>query len=109
MVRPKAGVSARHLLGSWIVHGELAPAALERKQNRRWMARPFFAEGWIVARTNSGCNPHSTLFIEHRIVHVALAMPNGFVSPIGRRRSWLVVRTRGRSEERRVGKEHGLG
>src|SRR5437870_3188898 len=87
----KTGVNERELLGSWIVHGELPPAALKGKQDRRRMGRPFLAEGWVVAWTNSGGDPHSSFFIEHWIVHVGAAIPNGFVSPIRRRNSRLVV------------------
>src|SRR3989442_2319740 len=55
------------------------------------MARAFFTERWIFARADSGGNPDSTLRIEHRIVDIGLAVPDGFVPPIRRRRRNLVV------------------
>src|SRR6267143_1044473 len=93
-MRTETGVNERDLLGLWVIHCKLATAALERKQGGRRMARPFFAERWIVVRANSGGNPHSAFFIEHRIVHVGLAVPDGFVPPIRRGRHNLVVSTR---------------
>ena len=92
----KTGVNERELPRLGIVHGQLPAARFEREQNRRRMARPFFAERWIVTRANPGGDPDSSLFIKHGIVDVGLAVPNGFISPIRRRRRRLIVAARWR-------------
>src|SRR5438552_12169429 len=92
----KTGVNERELPRLGIVHGQLPAARFEREQNRRRMARPFFAERWIVTRANPGGDPDSSLFIKHGIVDVGLAVPNGFLSPIRRRRWGLIVAARWR-------------
>src|SRR5580704_10071744 len=96
MMRTKTGVNERDLLRLWIVHGELPAARFERKGDCRRVARTFFAERWILARADSGGNPDSPLRIEHRVVHVGLAVPDRFVSPIGGRFHRLVVCARWR-------------
>src|ERR1700674_553260 len=94
MMRAETGVNQRHLLCFWIVDGELAPAILQWKQLRRGIAGPFFAEGRVVARTNSRSEPNTPLLVEHRIVHDRLAAPDGFFSPVGRGRRYLVLSRR---------------
>src|SRR6266699_3126251 len=95
MVSPETSVNQRDLLGFRIVSGELAATALERKQDRRRMTRSFFAKRRIIAGTDSGSNPHPPFPIEHGIVNVGLAVPNGFISPIRRWCADLVISTRG--------------
>src|SRR5713226_8163993 len=58
------------------------------------MARPLLAEGRIVTGADSGGDPHSSFFIEHRIVDVGLTVPDRFVPPIWRRRSHFIVAAR---------------
>src|SRR5229473_18508 len=49
------------------------------------MARTFLAVSWILGRTDYGSEPDAALLIEHRVMHVGLAVPDGFVAPVGRR------------------------
>src|SRR5262245_108660 len=96
MMRAKARVNERDLLRLWIVHSELSATRFKGEQDCRRVGRTFFTERGIFARPDSGGNPDSPLPIEHRIVDVGLAMPDGFVPPIWRRRRDLVICTRWR-------------
>src|SRR5438045_658679 len=81
VVRAETRVDERELLSLWIVHCELPAAAVQRKQFRRWVTRSFFAKGRVLGWTNYGGEPDSPLFIEHRVMHVSLAVPDRFVAP----------------------------
>ena len=58
------------------------------------MRRSLFAEIRIRRRSHGGRDPHAPLFVEHRIVDIVLAGPDGLVAPVRRRRRHL--RRRGR-------------
>src|SRR5215475_9364960 len=92
MVRTETGINERKLLVLWIEHTEVAASSFDRKEFRRWMVRAFFAEGRIIRRTNSGGNPDSALFVEHRVMNRGLTFPNAFRSPIRRRREHQRIR-----------------
>src|SRR5437870_2133330 len=85
MVGGEARADQRELAGFRIVHGEMAVGLVEWEQLRRGMVRPFFAEGRIVRWTDSRSEPDAALFIEHRVVHARLAIPDDLVAPVWRR------------------------
>ena len=84
MVGGEAGIDERELLGLGIVHGKLAAGAFDREQLGRGMVRPFLTKGLSGPRPDSGGEPDSPLFIQHRVVHAGLRIPDAFLSPVGR-------------------------
>src|SRR5882757_4158972 len=49
------------------------------------------AESGIVSGTDACGQPDAALVVEHRVVDVGLAIPDLFISPIGRRRGNVIV------------------
>src|SRR5947208_1443964 len=82
MVRAETRADMCELFGLWIVNGEVASGSGHRIELRRRMARSVFAEIRIGRRTYGGSNPHSTFFIDHRIVDVVPAGPDRFLAPV---------------------------
>ena len=68
--------------------------AVDRENFGRRMIRSFFAKRRVIRRTNSRGEPHSCLFIHHRIVLIRLAIPDRFRTPIRRRRERIRLRRR---------------
>src|SRR5215467_15281975 len=94
MVRGKTRPDESELARLGIVHGEMTVRLLEREELRRGMIRSLLAESGIVRRTHPRGEPHPPLLVEHRVVHAGLAVPDGLVSPVGRRGSRVFLRRR---------------
>jgi hypothetical protein len=82
VMRAETRVDQCELLALRIVKRELPAAARYWEQFRRGLARSLFAICRVVRRPNYGRKPDAPFLIEHGIVHVGLAVPDRFISPI---------------------------
>ena len=83
VMRAEARADVRELFRFRIVDSQMTAGGRERKQLRRRMRRSFLAEGGIFGGTHRRCDPHATLFVEHRIVNVVPARPHDVLAPVG--------------------------
>ena len=79
-----------------VVHRKMAVRALDRERLRRRMVRAFPAEAGIRRRPHARREPDASLFVEHRIVHARLAVPDRVLAPVRRGRHRIVPRRRRR-------------
>ena len=84
MMRTEAGLVGGVFAGLRIVHRHPAVGAVERKLDRRRMARALLAEVGIVRLVAGRGQPDAALPVEHRVVVVGLAVPDVLLAPIGR-------------------------
>src|SRR4029079_19296251 len=94
VMRGKAGADQSDLSGLWFVHREMAVGALDGEQLGGGMFGALFAKGRVLRRTNPGGEPHTPPLVEHWIVHAGLAIPDGLIAPVRRRRHGMVLRGR---------------
>src|ERR1700732_1688111 len=96
MVGAEAGIDESIFAGLRHIHRKLALRRADGKFFGGRMCRAFFAEGGIVRRPNSRGVPNAAGSIEHRIVRDRPAVPDSFLSPVGRGPKYRVVVSRRR-------------
>lgn len=92
MVGAEAGVDEGVLFGGRIEDRQLAPGVVRWKGLRGRMRGTLAAPVGILVAANPRGEPHAALAVEHRVVNVGAAVPDGFFVPVcGRRDDGIVV------------------
>jgi hypothetical protein len=97
VMRAEAGADRGVLVRAWIVHAEMPASILDRELSRRRVIRALAAEVGVLPWAHGRGDPHSALVVDHRIVSVRAAVPDGLVSEVRRGRGHVQTRRDGRS------------
>src|ERR1700722_20641534 len=90
-MRRETKIDQRELSGFWIVHRRLPPGTLKWEDPCGRLIRSGLAEIRIFSRTDSRGEPNPAMGVEHWVVNIGLAVPDGLLSPIGRGRQDRII------------------